>query len=1298
MSTHVSLPDARSPAAQFGRVGSRLLRRLGMALLLLWFLLGGLFLALRWVVVPQIGEYRDEIAAELSRVSGLPVTIRKLDADWSGLRPRLHLAGLEVSDAAGRPALRLEQVDATLAWTSLLRLGPHFHLLEIVGPEIEARREADGALFIGGLRVDGEGEDGGFADWLLAQRKVVVRKASLSWTDMLRAAPLLQLHGVEFSIEQGFSHQRFALRAEPPPGLASALDVRGELRRFDVKRPEVTIGRLYVALERADLGGWAPWVDYPFELSGQGGLNLWLDANGKESMELTADVALDSVVSRLAPDLPEIQLERLDGHFVGRRAPAAFEVQVRRLALTTGDGVVLEPTDLGLRVQQAVGGRPAEGALTANVLDFAALARLAAHLPLDDSVRARLAAFDPRGEVRNLTLDWKGEVEAPSAWKLTARFDRIGLAAREALPGVGGLSGEIDGNDQGGRFLLAGRDTHVDLPDVFENSRLLFATFKADGGWTRRDGRLEIALDSAAFDNTDAAGTAAGRYWLEPGGVGEIDLSARLTRADGAAVWRYLPRVINRDTQDWVRSAIRSATVPDVRFKLRGRLADFPFRDGNGQFLVAIKVANGRLAYAPDWPPIEGIDGEVRFEGPGMSIEASRGRIFGVNLSKVVANVPDLDVKPSETMTLTGTAKGTTADFLRFVNESPVARRIDGFTDHMRAEGNGTLDLKLVMPLRSVLDTKVSGEYRFSANRLWVVDGLPPMEEAAGRLRFTADELSIPEAHARLFGEPVELSAATTADGKVGFKVRGGISVAAVRARLDWPVLDHLSGVSEWSTDIAVGREGTRVEIRSGLDGVASSLPYPLNKGAGERWPLAVDLVYPAGGGVASISGTVAERVEVVLERGADGTITRGGVGVFQPVRMADKGILVAAKLDKLDVDAWRRALEVEGDREDPARSESAAGLPLAGVVVEVDRLQAFGQPFNALKLRAVSDEGGWKARLESTEAQGEFDWRDAGDGILAARFTRLAVGGSESQSGTAADTEHSVPPRRLPGLDVRIEQFSLGKRALGRLEVLAHNRRGEWWLERFALVHPDGRLGGSGAWRPGGDPRTQLDFVLETADIGRFTHALGYPDVVRGGRATLGGQLAWRGAPTTIDYPTLAGKLDLDAEKGQFNQLEPGVGRLLGILSLQALPRRITLDFRDVFSEGFAFDRISGSIDVAAGVMSSKTLEIRGPAARVLMRGTADIAAETQNLRVTVQPTLSESIAIGAAAGLINPVAGVITYLAQKALSDPIEKLFAYDYAITGSWSDPVVEKLASPVGGLIPSLPDSPPPAGAK
>ncbi|TAH51817.1 MAG: TIGR02099 family protein, partial [Betaproteobacteria bacterium] len=133
-----------------------------------------------------------------------------------------------------------------------------------------------------------------------------------------------------------------------------------------------------------------------------------------------------------------------------------------------------------------------------------------------------------------------------------------------------------------------------------------------------------------------------------------------------------------------------------------------------------------------------------------------------------------------------------------------------------------------------------------------------------------------------------------------------------------------------------------------------------------------------------------------------------------------------------------------------------------------------------------------------------------------------------------------------------------------------------------------------------------------------------------------------------------------------------------------QSLPRRITLDFRDVFSSGFAFDRISGSIDVAKGVLRTDDLEIRGPAARIRMRGVADIEAETQDLKVAVQPTLSESVAVGAAAGLVNPVAGVVAYVAQKVLSDPIEKFFAYEYVITGTWADPVVSKSGSAAADL--------------
>lgn len=1272
------------------------LRWLGMAAVTAWIVFACFFIALREFVLPNVGAYRAEVAAALSRSVGLPVTIEGLSGDWSGLRPRLHLAGFTLSDAQGQPALRLERVDATLAWATLLELRPYFHRLEIVGPDIAARRTADGAIQIAGMALDSGPSDGGFVEWLLAQRQIVVHDAALRWTDELRAAPELRLTRVELRIDRSFTRHRFALRAQPPANLASALDVRGELNRFRTDAPADSVGRLYVALDHADLGGWRAWVDYPVPLSGSGGVRAWLDLDADGRRGIVADVALEGAATRLADDLPPLTLARLAGRLWASRSGDGFAVGARGLSLETGNGVQGEgvrvaPTDFQLEVRHAADKAGAGGLARANQLDFAALATLAAHLPFDDSVRRRLAAFDPRGRVENLRLDWRGELDAPQSWSLNARFDGIGLAARDAIPGVGGLSGEVEGNEKGGRFRLDGRDTHVDLPEVFAESRLLFSTFRAEGGWTRSDGRLEIALDSASFDNPDAAGTASGRYWPAAAGAGEIDLQARLTRAEGTAVWRYLPRVVNRDTHDWVRNAIRRATVPDTRLRLKGKLDDFPFRKGEGQFLVAIQVADAVLDYAPGWPVIEGIYGEVRFEGPGLRITANRGRIFDVALNDVVADVPDLDVLPSETMTLTGKASGATADFLRFVSESPVAVRIDRFTDAMRAEGGGTLDLKLVMPLRHARDTTVRGEYRFSGNRLWVVEGLPPLEEAGGRLRFTADELSIPEVRARLFGEPMNLTARTAADGTVAFNAAGRLVAANLAQGHDWPLLAHFAGSTPWQADIAVRRDGTRVNVHSTLEGIASSLPYPLNKPGAERWPLAVALDYPAGGKTSTLRIALDERLQAEFERRPgerkNGGVVRGGVGVFQPVRVAERGVMVAATLEALDVDAWRRALGSEQTDD----GDEAAQLPLAGVALQAGRVVALGQHFTDLSLRAVADPGGWKARLDSAQAQGEFDWRQAGNGNLVARFSRLAVGdkGDKDEADKAAAEVQADPPRSLPGLDVTVAQFSVRGQPFGRLEVLARNRDRQWLLERFALIRPEGRLAGSGLWRPSGNPRTELDFRLETPDIGRLTHALGYPDAVRGGNATLDGKLGWRGAPTRIDYASLDGAMTVEAGNGQFNKLDPGVGRLLGILSLQALPRRITLDFRDVFSEGFAFDRISGSIDVRAGVMRTEDLEIRGPAARVLMRGSADIGAETQDLRVTVQPTLSESVAIGAAAGLINPVAGVVTYLAQKALSDPIEKLFAFDYAVTGAWDDPKVEKLGSPAEHLIPQLP---------
>ena len=1334
-------PDSPLPAAPAppARRGGRLrvaLGRIGKVLVLAWIVVASVVLLVRHVAVPAVAKFRTEIAAAAAQALGLPVALGAIEGDWAGWRPRLILQQVTVADGEGRPALELPRVDATLAWSSLLRLEAHFHRLEITAPELAVRREADGRLFVAGLPVSAEaGADNPALGWLLEQRQIVIHDARLRWDDRLRGAPELVLEKVEFRLDQRFGPRRFALRAQPPQALASTLDVRGELRRLDLVTPMESAGRLYVALDRADLGGWRPWIDYPRPVQGVGGVRAWLESHagvgsglgtrfelaralkfGRTSVPawaLTADLALEHVRTKLDTDVPELVLDRLDGRLGVERDGESYRLHTQGLTLRAADGLTLLPTDLELQLSAAptdqTGNEEGEatgdgmlersGRLAANRLDFDVLARFAAFLPLDAALRAQLAALAPSGRLDALRLRWEGALAAPTAWDVSARFADFGFAARAALPGLGGLSGTLEGDEGGGRYRLDSRGAHVDVPEIFDSGRLQFDQLRADGGWQRRAGQLEITLDSAQFENPDAAGHASGVYRPQTGSAGEIDLQARLTRAEGTAVWRYLPRVVGRDTQDWVRSAIRQAEVPEASLRLRGALDQFPFRDGEGEFRVVIQVANATLDYAAAWPAIEGIFGEVRFEGPGMRIEAARARIFGAALADVVADVPDLDVQPSEVMTITGKASGPTAEFLRFISASPVSARIGGFTDAMSAQGRGSLDLRLVMPLRHMEDTTVEGEYRFGANRLWLVEGLPVLEDAAGRLRFTADTLSVPEARAQFLGAPARVRARTLEDGTVRFEASGAASVSALSGAWDLPLVHHVSGSADWKAQIDIARGATRLSLESELLGLTSSLPAPLNKNAAQAWPLRVHFDAPAGQPSMQLKLDLAQWLRAEIEWPGDGAMLRGGLALNaaagEALQRAEEGLMVTGRFDAIDADAWRRVL----DRAAPASAADGVGLEaadggatlpaVAGVSIEVAKLQVFGQRLNNFTLRGVADQGGWKAQIASDRVLGELDWREAGAGALHARLERLSLGGGEEggegdgngqvADSAAANDSAETPPHQLPALDVVAERFILRGKELGRLELFARNRSGVWQLERFGLSSADGQLKGSGEWRTGGQQSTRLDFHLQVADIGRFSTRLGYDDVVRGGKATLGGQLGWQGAPTRIDYPTLTGRMDLAAEAGQFNKLEPGVGRLLGILSLQSLPRRITLDFRDVFSEGFAFDGISGSINVTDGVMYTEDLSIRGPAARVRMRGTADVEAETQDLRVAVQPTLSESVAIGAAAGLLNPIAGVLTYLAQKALSDPIEKFFAYEYEIRGTWDDPEVRRLGA-------------------
>ena len=1245
-------------------------------------------LALRFVVLPQVARFPAEIAAFASERLGQPVSLGALEVDWVHGQPELRLREVAIGGADGLPALHLPQVSARLAWRSLLLGQPVFERLELVAPALQIERRTDGVLVVAGRALDTAGDgDGAALRWLAHQHELVLRDARITWLDHQRAAPPLELGGVDARALLGMEGLRIALRARPTPELAQQIDVRGEFGSLAAAlagtAPAEQAGRVYAELQAARPAALRPWLDLPWLHDGAGSLRLWLARADDGSLSGETRFALRDVRLEFGK-LPPLEFAMAVGVVEVGRGAWGERLEARHVRVQPpGSAAQIGPFDVRWEELRDGDGVPRRN-LALGGLDLDIVRRYAVAVPLPAELRARVAALAPQGFVEHLQLAWQGEGDSSADDRLALRVRDLSIAAVDEQPGVSGVSLELDGSARAGSFVLRGRQATLTLPGVFADPVLAFGELDSRGSWQVDGGdgarALTLTLADTKVANADLAGSAQGSVHLalDAGAPpARIDLKANLSRAEPTAVWRYLPLKVNVMARDWVQQSIGAGRVSGARLLLQGPLAEFPYPKGEGRFEVDVDIATLALRFSPKWPALEDVQGQLLIRGPQLKVEARSAQSYGTTLGPVTAVIPDLEAD-DPVLDVDGKVRGASADFFRYLADTPLRERLQGVLTELHPRGNGELALKLHVPLEKVVDTRVDGSYSFADHTVGVTDWLPPVQAASGTVHFTDEAVRLSDVRGEVLGRPLRLAGQSEKGGAVVLAIDGELALDRLRAWRELPGLDELEGrIDDLSASLRFDRQGMQLDVKSELRGLRSHWPAPFAKAADEAWPLSLEY-RSRNDGVQTLNVRQGRRVQVDVEgrSGKEGwRLTRGGVGVFTPPVPVRNGLRLDLKLQTLDLDAWQPRLAALSSGED--------GRPLLRTLnIQAAEVLGFGYALHDVNAQADAYDGGWLGRVDSREAQGGFDWLDRGAGRLEARLARLHLDSSAAQKDAAAAVadepqRDEAPPRRLPALDIVAEQFALGARDFGRLTLRAQNDDGVWNLERLDLDNPDGSLHANGHWLPGGAMLTELAFTADVKRLGPFLARLGFGEVVHDGHATLRGDARWRGAPTRLDTPTLSGRFTLEAGEGRFAKLEPGVGRLLGVLSLQALPRRLKLDFSDVFSDGFVFERISGSIDMNQGVLSSHDLAIVGPAANIRLSGAADLVSESQDLVAAIQPTLTESVAIGAAVGLVNPAAGAAAYLAQKALSDPLERVFSFRYAIRGSWSAPRVNRV---------------------
>ena len=1290
-----SLPAFRLPSRR------ALLRAALWSLFVLYVGFAALTLVLRYWLLPELPRYQPEIEAAASRVLGTPVRLGQLRAHWTGLNPALTLENVRILNREGEVALRLARVEGVLSWHSLISLWrgePRFALLALEKPELLIRRDAAGDIFVAGILLAGADEDKGDGqtlDWLLRQSRLRIHDARLIWQDDLRAAPPLDLRGVRLEWRNRGRHHAFGLTAEPPAALAAKLDLRGDFRGDAEWRD--WRGQIYARLDAVDLAGGHPWFDAPIELErGHGAARLWLrrDQSGWQG---TGDFALRETRLRLDAGLPMLDLARLQGRLQVTRGleNGAWRIASRNLTLDahTADERAIRIPDLNLQLEwQGEQFPPRQGALFADTLDLTRLRQLAAWLPLPAASREMLATYQPRGVLKQVKLRWEMEKNPEESvlkkYSLDAAFSDLGVKAVGVLPGAAGLSGTLFADEQSGKLELDSKNASIALPAVFADPEFPLTRVQAQVAWQRNAEGVRADIRRLDFMSPHARGRVNGDYQSLPDAPGRINLQGDFTQAKATEVWRYIPRVAGEDVAHWLRGALLSGGG-EAKLNLKGDLAHFPFakteNEANpyGEFKITVKARDVKLKYGDNWPVIEGLEGDLEF-GEGMKILARSGRTLGVKLQNTQVDIPTF--AHHQHLLVAGEAVGATTEFLRFIDKSPVAASIDHFTRDMSATGNGRLELKLDLPLAKIENGTVWGRYHLENNTVTFLNGLPPASDVLGSLEFTETTVTAPEIRGVFLGAPLRLKVASEpGNGAVRIEANGGFTAKELARRFEYPGLSALSGSASWQAEIRMRKKTSDFLLTSSLEGLASSLPAPFTKPAGEILPFSLQKTSAGNAseqikiGLGNDAKDAKRQFGALIMRRANGEIERGVVSIGQPAKLPEKGLLVFVKQDALDLDAWRAALTESNRQDGDTQGDAPLKLPFDLLALEAQKMTAFGQVFDAVSLRLRPEGERLRIMVAAQEMVGDLYWDSVGKGKLTADLRRVRLeSGQGALAGEAQGGDKSALIDSLPGMDIRIDDFTYNKRRFGRVAVQAENVSGRWNLNQIVIENPAGKLTGNGLWHPGTNGRSSLDFKLDASDSGKLLERMGYPGAIRGGTAALSGSLNWNGSPLDFDTAALNGDLQLAAQKGQFSKIEPGVGKLLGLLSLQSFTRRLSLDFRDIFSEGFAYDSIAAKLHITEGVMTTDgDLQISGPSGKVLMNGKVDMKNETQNLRLTMQPELGGAAALGAAVATLNPLVGAAALLAQNFLKNPLNKIFSLKYTVTGTWAEPNVERV---------------------
>lgn len=1237
------------------------------------------------LLMPYSANYKPQLEAWLSGEFERTVTIDSFSGQWRAFGPRLTVNGLRLSDAGGgEGAAIIEEAVIDIKPFNALIPSRALYEFRVVGADFHLAHLEDGTFEFSGLGVRRRsGQSGSALENLSSISEVILQDSSLRYDDEIHDIHVdlraingrLQVRGNELAAEIGFRLAHGAggsVSGELEATTRLTLDEsrRPLTARWQLSGQELMLGELRDQLPK---NAWFPR---------QGRLNaeFWGDWNRERQHHIRGVADLRN--ARLVSDQLDWSVERINTRFQWRFSDA------NEWRLDLADFMFEDEASEWSVASLAVGRSMSAGVglwLGADRLPVSTPAAIAR-----DVVRAagknwpRFIPGAGQGEVRNFELVLNRNMKLGTAVGI---IKNASVSEWGIWPDISNIDGWLEfGPGRQGSLTLNGREVLVEWPRMFDAPLTVgLPHCRVNFTWTAVKGEYQVVLPDCGVESPFVSARSTMRF---AGNAGKpaVDVMVDADRLDASAAGPYWPRALLKETAvNWLQDSLLEGQLESGKLQIRGDMDQWPFDKQEGRFEAVAHIRDAEVAYFEGWPAGRQVDGTVRFVNTSMDVTAQVGEIGGVQDSEVHASVSDF--REAELL-VEYSAESDLPGFLGFLRQSPVGARFGEELSRYGFEGPATTAGTLRVPLRKDSpgpDLQGRLDLRDNVFRAGILDF--ELAAISGSVRYDESGFAGEDLAAEYLGEPARLSfeaggeAPPTAPaegapddgaGRLTATLAGAFDVADIvppHLLETWPPLLRITGRSEWEARLTSGGDRpAEISLTSLLKGVTSDLPAPLKKPSEVSWPFSLRV--PLTGDPRLLRITVTDRLDIAFSMGEGWETPHRAAIELGPGEavLPDEGLLsVGGRADVVDLDGWV-AVIIDQTRE----GKGLGGLTLESGSLFSQDTRFLDRRFEAVDLQLSASDGTLNANFDAAAIDGTVTFITAAGGSqsLNAEFERLVL-----DKPLTSGMEMDVDPARLPALHLYAKSFRYSGAELGETRIEAYPTSEGFHFEKVEAESPHMSVRASGDWLlEDGAHRSNFDIHMASESLGDFLRQLGIASPVEGGQTLVDFGVWWEGTPGQFALARLNGTVNFSVNTGAIRDASPGSGRLLGLLSVQALPRRLALDFRDVFDSGFSFDEANGSFTMLNGSARTDDVTLKSSAASITFSGTTDLVERQYDQLITVRPGLGNTLpVIGAIAG--GPGGAAAGLALQGLLHDELGEASQVQYTLTGAWDDPSIE-----------------------